>query len=185
MSDAARRRTKDRTTTNHHSSEFNPNCKKGSVKRCQHAPPFQHLEIRVHSCPECLGRSLEGRWRGFRARIEQVCCARAEILPVYVTQKAQCRLKKPGMASKSVALQTPATIKKKKKMSILLTSKSISVKCPLQSVHCPNEKGLVCVSQKDLRSTLEPLVQPVILSAYERLGSLWKLLIEKPSRLLA
>jgi hypothetical protein len=54
-----------------------------------------------------------------------------------------------------------------KKMSILLTSKSISVKCPLRSAHCPNEKGLVCVSQKDLRSTLEPLVQPVILSAYE------------------
>src|ERR1700680_3174792 len=54
-----------------------------------------------------------------------------------------------------------------KKMSILLTSKSISVKCPLQSVHCPNRKGLVCVSQKDSRPTLEPLVQPVILSAYE------------------
>jgi hypothetical protein len=56
---------------------------------------------------------------------------------------------------------------KRMKMSILLTSKSISVKCPLRSVHCPNEKGLVCVSQKDLRSTLEPLVQPMILSAYE------------------
>ena len=35
------------------------------------------------------------------------------------------------------------------------------------TVHCPNEKGLVYVSQKDLRSTLEPLVQPMILSAYE------------------
>jgi hypothetical protein len=48
-------------------------------------------------------------------------------------------------------------------MSILLTSKSISVKCPLQSVHCPNEKGLVCVSQKEL--TTPSKVQTVILSA--------------------
>jgi hypothetical protein len=33
-SDTARRRTKERATATNHSSEFNPNRRKGSVKRC-------------------------------------------------------------------------------------------------------------------------------------------------------
>ena len=49
-------------------------------------------------------------------------------------------------------------------MSILLTLKSIWVKRPLQSVHSPMKRGW-CVCQKEL-TTLQPVVQTVILSAY-------------------